>query len=227
MGFVVIEGLDGSGKSTQLDMLRKQLETEGVPYRFLHFPRLEEGIYGKLIARFLRGEMGAIEQVDPYLVALIFAGDRADAAVRIQHWIKEGTLVIADRYVYSNIAFQCAKIEARDDRNHLRDWILDLEYQHHRIPRPSQNIFLDVPLTFTRKQLSVRRTGEDREYLKGEMDIHESNLDFQERVREEYLRLREKVSDIEIIDCSDSSGQMRSPASISEGLVDLIKMHLK
>ena len=90
MRFVVIEGLDGSGKSTQLSLLGKYLENESIPHRYLHFPRLEEGVYGKLIARFLRGEMGSLEEVDPYLVALIFAGDRADAAPKIREWMAKG-----------------------------------------------------------------------------------------------------------------------------------------
>ena len=110
MRFAVIEGLDGSGKSTQLKLLKDYLDAQSIPYKFLHFPRLEEGYYGKLIARFLRGEMGPNQQVDPYLVALIFAGDRADAAHIIRGWLEEGYLVIADRYVYSNIAYQCAKL---------------------------------------------------------------------------------------------------------------------
>ncbi|MEA3479943.1 MAG: thymidylate kinase, partial [Bacteroidota bacterium] len=93
-----------------MKLLREHLEKSAVPYKYLHFPRLEVGVYGDLIARFLRGEMGANDQVDPYLVALIFAGDRTDASTQIRQWMDEGKLVIVDRYVYSNIAFQCAKL---------------------------------------------------------------------------------------------------------------------
>ncbi len=224
MHFLVIEGLDGSGKSTQLGLLREHLERHAIPYRYLHFPRLEEGIYGELVARFLRGEMGENDQVDPYLVALIFAGDRADAAARISQWMEEGNLVIVDRYVYSNIAFQCAKLDSPEKRKRLRDWILKLEFVHNRLPRPDLNLFLDVPLEFTREQLIGKRRGDDRAYLKGERDIHEANIGFQERVRQEYLSLQEVVSDLKIIDCMDSGGGMRSPANISEMIITSMEL---
>ena len=126
MRFLVIEGLDGSGKSTQVELLRNYLDERAVKYKYLHFPRLEEGVYGSLIARFLRGEMGDISQVDPYLVALIFAGDRLDAKAMLEKWMKEDYLVIVDRFVYSNIAFQCAKQASLDEQKKLADWIIDL-----------------------------------------------------------------------------------------------------
>jgi dTMP kinase len=223
MGFFVIEGLDGSGKSTQLKLLRDLLENRGILYKYLHFPRLEEGLYGGLIARFLRGEMGANDQVDPYLVALIFAGDRADAAWMIRKWMDEGYLVIVDRYVYSNIAFQCAKLEVLAEREQLRDWILEFEYGRNNLPRPDLNLFLHVPFTFTRQQLNNVRDGKDRDYLKGERDIHEENLDFQEQVRQEYLSLQKFVDDLALIDCTDGTGGMRAPDEIS----GIIAQHLK
>ena len=216
MRFLVIEGLDGSGKSTQLKLLREHLEQNAVPYKYLHFPRLEEGVFGELVARFLRGEMGANDQVDPYLVALIFAGDRADASSRIRQWMDEGNLVIVDRYVYSNIAFQCAKLSDREEQEKLRDWILEFEFGYNRLPRPDLNLYLNVPFEFTRRQLNVARDGDDRAYLKGERDIHEENLDFQEQVRQVYLSLQEHVDDLEIIDCMDTDGGMRSPGDISD-----------
>lgn len=216
MRFVVIEGLDGSGKSTQLKLLREHLEKEDVSYKYLHFPRLEEGVYGDLIARFLRGEMGPNEQVDPYLVALIFAGDRAEASSMIRTWMKEGHLVIVDRYVYSNIAFQCAKLQGAEERTRLRDWILDFEFNHNDLPKPDLNLLLHVPIEFTRQQLAAARDGEDRAYLKGGRDIHEEDLGFQENVMEQYLTLQKYVDDLELIDCTDGEGEMRSAGSISE-----------
>ncbi len=216
MRFVVIEGLDGSGKSTQLKLLKEHFENEGVLYKYLHFPRLEEGVYGALIARFLRGEMGPNDKVDPYLVALIFAGDRSEAASMIRSWMEQGYFVIVDRYVYSNIAFQCAKLSGDEERKHLREWILDFEFRHYDLPRPDLNLLLHVPIEFTRQQLANTRAGEDRSYLKGERDIHEKDLGFQESVMKEYLALQQYVDDLKLIDCTDGMGKMQSPASISE-----------
>lgn len=222
MRFLVIEGLDGSGKSTQLSLLREHLQQGSVPYKYLHFPRLEEGVFGELIARFLRGEMGANDRVDPYLVALIFAGDRTDASAQIRQWMEEGQLVIADRYVYSNIAFQCAKVDSREDQERLRDWILKFEFEYNQLPKPDLNLYLDVPFEFTSKQLNMDRAGKDRAYLKGERDIHEENLDFQEKVRQVYLDLKFHVDDLEIIDCTDRDGLILPPGDI----LNLIVKHM-
>lgn len=214
MNFLVVEGVDGSGKSTQIKLLRNHLEATGVPYKYLHFPRTETGIYGDLIARFLRGDLGSIERVDPYLVALIYAGDRLDAAPMINEWLKEGFFVLLDRYVYSNVAFQCAKLNDESKQNELRNWILDLEYAYNRIPKPDLNILLDVPFSFTEKKLTQSRNGDDRDYLKGTRDIHEEDLNFQRRVRNMYIWQAETCADLKIIDCNNSEGKMRSPVEI-------------
>ncbi len=224
MRFLVIEGLDGSGKSTQLKLLREHLEQLSVPYKYLHFPRLEEGVYGELIARFLRGEMGANDQVDPYLVALIYAGDRADASSQIMQWMEEGKLVIMDRYVYSNIAFQCAKVAGQEERERLRDWILEFEFGYNKLPRPDLNLYLNVPFEFTRRQLKLARDGDDRDYLKGERDIHEEDLDFQEQVQKVYFSLQRHVDDLEIVDCIGSEGSMLSPEDISNLIINHMEL---
>lgn len=212
--FIVLEGLDGAGKSTQIRLLRRLLSERGVESEYIHFPRFDAPVYGELIARFLRGGFGGVNEVDPYLVALLFAGDRADAGPQIRRWIAAGKAVVLDRFVYSNVGFQCAKLPAGDRQEELRRWILDLEFGYYGIPRPDVSLFLDVPFAFTEKKLSEVREGDDREYLKGERDIHEASLDLQRRVREVYRAAAAADDRLRIIDCSDAQGGMDSPNAI-------------
>ena len=224
MAFIVIEGLDGAGKSTQVELLSKYLQSEGKNVEYVHFPTGDSEIFGDMINRFLRGEFGGIGDVNPYLVSLLFAGDRYNMAPKINSWLAEGKFVINDRYVYSNIGFQCAKIADESEKKRLFDWIFNLEFNYFKIPRPDLNIFLDVPFSFTEKRLAENRTGKDRDYLNGKTDIHEADLSFQRRVRETYIRATETDSRLVRIDCSDN-GKMLPPECISEKIVNELKRH--
>lgn len=212
--FIVLEGLDGAGKSTQIRMLRQLFADRSVESEYVHFPRFDSPVYGQLIARFLRGEFGGVQEVDPYLVALIFAGDRADAAPQIRRWLAEGKAVVLDRYVYSNVGFQCAKLPAGEERDRLADWIVNLEFGHNALPRPDLSLFLDVPFAFTERKLSEAREGDDRDYLQGGQDIHEASLQLQQDVRSVYLASAAKDPSLRVVDCSDASGAMESPEGI-------------
>ena len=212
--FIVLEGLDGAGKSTQIRMLRQLFADRGGESEYVHFPRFDSPVYGQLIARFLRGEFGGVQEVDPYLVALIFAGDRADAAPQIRQWLAEGKAVVLDRYVYSNVGFQCAKLPAGEERDRLADWIVNLEFGHNALPRPDLSLFLDVPFAFTERKLSEVREGDDRDYLQGGQDIHEASLQLQQDVRSVYLASAAKDPSLRVVDCSDASGAMESPEGI-------------
>lgn len=212
--FIVLEGLDGAGKSTQIKKLREMFAERGIESEYVHFPRFDAPIYGDLIARFLRGELGGVDQVDPYIVALLYAGDRADMAPQIRKWQEEGKVVIVDRYVYSNIGYQCAKIADKEARLRLNDWILNLEYEVNKIPRPDVSLFLDVPFAFTEKRLTEQREGDDRSYLNGATDIHEQSLSLQQRVREVYIESSERDSELVVVDCSNKEGAMALPDEI-------------
>lgn len=214
MAFIVIEGLDGAGKSTQLNMLRNYLNDKNIAFEYLHFPRVDEGVFGNLVSMFLRGDLGANNQVNPYLVALIYAGDRNDAKAMITQWLNSNKLVIIDRYIYSNIAFQGAKIDNIDKKNELRKWILDLEYNYYKIPQPNLSLFLDVPFVFTTKSLTQQRNGDDRKYLQGKQDIHEADLNFQEQVRQEYLSLVNTEPNFKLIKCYNEQEEMLKPEII-------------
>lgn len=222
--FIVLEGLDGAGKSTQIAKLRDMFRARGVESEYLHFPRFDAPVYGELIARFLRGDLGSVESVNPYLVALLYAGDRAAAAATIRGWLSDGKVVIVDRYVYSNIGYQCAKLPRGEARNMLKDWILHTEYEEFAIPRPDLSLFLDVPFAFTAKKLSESREGDDRAYLQGGKDIHEASLDLQRSVREVYIDSAEQGDDIKVVDCSTAEGAMASPEEIFERIMRHVEL---
>jgi len=223
MNFIVIEGLDGSGKSTQIKLIEEYLLKKNIKSKFIHFPRTGSPVYGDLISRFLRGELGDINSVNPYLIALIYAGDRNDASIQLRQWMNEGHVVIADRYLYSNIAFQCAKLKDMNQKKRLAAWIKNLEYNDNKIPVPDLNLFLNVPFEFTKQSLENNRKGTDRAYLQGAEDIHEADLDFQKEVLEIYLWQIKENKDFVAIECSNVEGKILSPDIISEKIIKLIE----
>ncbi|HLN22059.1 MAG TPA: dTMP kinase [Bacteroidales bacterium] len=223
MKLLVIEGIDGAGKSTQIKLLREFLKGAGYKNEYLHFPRTDAPYFGELIARFLRGEFGSLGDVDPYLVAMLYAGDRKDAASVIDGWLKEKKMVLLDRYTYSNIAYQCAKISNSEEQDKLMRWIFSLEFSHFSIPKPDLNIFLDVPFSFTERKLLSDRTGSDRAYLNGIRDIHEESLSFQRKVRDMYIKVSDLDSNLAIINCSDTKDEILPPQTIFDEILNLLR----
>ncbi len=211
---VVLEGLDGAGKSTQVKKLRSYLESLFGSIEYIHFPRYDAPVYGNLISRFLRGDFGSNDAVHPQLVALLFAEDRHGAAPGIRQTLAAGGTVLLDRYVYSNIAYQCAKLSDDKEADSLRDWIFNTEYGSFGLPVPDLNIFLDVPIGFVESKLKSQRGGDDREYLEGGQDIHEADIRFQIRVRDIYRKQCRLDPRFIRIDCSDEYGKMLPPGAI-------------
>ena len=224
---IVLEGLDGAGKSTQVKMLKEYLLQRFPDLEYIHFPRYEAPVYGDLISRFLRGEFGGNAEVHPQLVALLFAEDRHGAAPSMKEALAAGKTVLLDRYVYSNIAYQCAKLKDPADKARLRDWIFNTEYGDFALPVPDLNLFLDVPIGFVEKSLSANREGSDRNYLEGSRDIHEASISFQKDVRDMYVGETRRDPKFLRIDCSDAAGQMLPPDAIFEKVRNTIDPFLR
>ena len=222
---IVIEGLDGAGKSTQVKKMRDYLGRVCPRLEYIHFPRYDAPVYGGLISKFLRGDFGEIDKVHPQLVALLFAEDRHGAAPQMRRTLENGGTVLLDRYVYSNIAYQCAKLPDAGAAEELREWILRTEYGQFDLPRPDLNIFLDVPISFVRESLARQRAGNDRDYLQGGLDIHEADIAFQQRVRDMYLKLAESDPSFEVVDCSGRDGSMLPPDEIFSKLLSVYEKH--
>ncbi len=224
---VVLEGLDGAGKSTQVKKLRTYLESLYGSLEYVHFPRYDAPVYGDLISRFLRGDFGSNEAVHPQLVALLFAEDRHGAAPAMKETLDRGGVILLDRYVYSNIAYQCAKLKDDNEAEALRDWIFNTEYGDFALPKPDLNIFLDVPISFVESKLKANRAGDDRDYLAGGQDIHEADMEFQKRVRAIYQRQCELDPKFIRIDCSDEYGMMLPPGAIFDKVKAVVDSALR
>jgi dTMP kinase len=140
----------------------------------------------------------------------------------ISNWLTEGKIVLLDRYTYSNIAYQCAKLKSETEQEKLMHWILSLEFNHFAIPKPDLNIFLDVPFAFTEMNLSRTRTGNDRKYLNGTRDIHEESMAFQKMVRDIYLKVSRSDGRLEVIECSNSKGEMLPSSEIFDLIIKVL-----
>ena len=224
---IVLEGLDGAGKSTQVRLFREYLGSVCSRLEYIHFPRYDAPVYGGLIGKYLRGGFGSLGSVHPQLVALLFAEDRRDAAAGIRQILREGGTVLLDRYVYSNIAYQCAKLPSDAEAEALREWINNTEYGQFGLPRPDLNLFLDVPIGFVENSLTAQRGGADRGYLHGQQDIHEADIAFQRRVRDMYRRQAALDPHFIAVDCSDGQGGMLPPERIFEKIKSVYESYPK
>jgi len=220
---ITIEGLDGSGKSTQISLLQNYFADNDIKHKFIHYPKLEEGIYGELIAEYLRGEYGSVEAVNPKIVGLLFALDRLENKAMLLNWLEEGYYIIMDRYVKSNIAFQCAKVQNSIEKANLKSWIINYEFEHNKLPKPFISFFLNVPFEIIEDSLIKTRTGNDRDYLNGKKDIHEESLQLQKDVLSEYNKMVKEDSNFISIDCKGANKSWLNPESIHAKIVQEIE----
>jgi dTMP kinase len=166
--FIVIEGTDGSGKSTQYDALKKRLENEGHDIVTIHFPRYkEESSY--FIREYLAGKYGTVDEVGPYTGSLFFALDRYQAATEIRKALQSGKTVLCDRYVGSNMAHQGTKFSHPEERRGYFVWLDNLEFETLGIPRPDFNFVLNAPFKVIKERLEAR----DASSTHIKKDIHE------------------------------------------------------
>lgn len=224
--FLVIEGLDASGKSTQTELLAGVFRKKGRKVRTLHFPRTDAKPYGELIAQFLRGDLGAHDAVHPRLTALLYALDRQQAAAELRAALAAGEVVIADRYIFSNMAYHRAKCPTPEAKKEMTSWIETLEYAHLGSPRPDLNLYLDVPFATIVPRLSAPREGADRAYLGDKADVNERDIPYQQRVNDEYKALcREKVRELGLVDCSGQGTAIADRSTIHSRILEALKYY--
>ncbi len=212
--FIVIEGLDGCGKSTQIDLLTTALKNKGINTLTIHFPRRsdkESPLWGDMIKKFLDGYYGSIDTVHPELVALLFAGDRFNAANEINKNLAMGNWILCDRYVLSNIAYQGAKLPY-ENWSLFANWILKAEYEYFKIPKPDLQIILTMPFHFIENNLKIRKQNLEE-------DIHEQSLSFMKNVEKMYDWIKENIKDdIKLLNYKD----VKNIKNIHEEIMEII-----
>lgn len=203
--FIVLEGLDGAGKSTQIKLLSKYFEDQNKKVKKIHFPMYGHNQFSDIIIKFLKGDFGDINEVDPLFVANIYAMDKYMYKEQLIKDLEENDIVILDRYVFSNLAFQGAKIKDGKKRKEIVEWIWKFEFDFLSLPYPDLMVFFDVPLDTIEERLNIERVGDDRDYLDGEKDIHEQDIKFQSDVRDVYFSMKDKEN-YHIVDAFNDKG---------------------
>lgn len=219
--FILIEGTDGSGKTLQTKLLVKRLKKLGRKVQEISFPR-----YGNkssaLVEDYLNGKFGSAREVGPYRASVFYALDRYAASFDIKKWLKQGKIVVCNRYVGSNLAHQGGKISNKSERKKYFAWDYNLEYNIFGIPKPDISIILHVTPKIS--QELVDRKGE-REYLHGKKrDIHEDDLKHLADAEHAYLQIAKTFKDYKLIECVRES-RLSPPKEIHEKIWQLLKKH--
>lgn len=214
--FIVIEGLDGSGKATQTEMLRKAFEAEGKKVLKLSFPDYDNPS-SVLVKMYLGGEFGDDpSDVNAYAASAFYTVDRI--AAYLKYWKKDyenGAVILADRYATSNIIYQMSKLPESEWDSFI-DFQEDFEYEKIKVPKPDKVIYLDVEPDVSQKLLTGRYSGDE-----SKKDLHEKNLNFLLECRKSAMYAAEKLGWIKI-SCTENGG-MRSVESIAEDVKTAIE----
>jgi dTMP kinase len=215
---IALEGIDGSGKRTQLDLLAGELDARGLATFRISFPRYESS-FGKLVARYLNGEFGSLETVDPHLSALLYAGDRLEAKAEIQAALAAGKIVLADRYVGSNLAHQSGRLPP-EQREEFFVWLKNLEYRIYGLPVEDLIIYLRVPAIEAHRLVGMKAA---RTYTPLRRDIQEADVSHLKQTSLIYDWLATGNS-WACIDCTNAvSGVLLMPEEIHHRVLQVVE----
>lgn len=207
--FIVFEGPDGSGKTTQAKLLYDYLGKSKIPAAYISFPRYKDSAWGAMVRRYLDGDFG---KLDSYLASLLYAGDRFSASGDIRNWLDGGKIVVCDRYVASNIGHQAGKFKKLSEQNNFIKWLENLEYRENKIPREDLVIFLNLPVGTSLKLMSPRQS----------LDIHESDKAHQVAAYKVYSRISKRKYWIKLNNME--KGKLLSAGNVHKKVLALLKM---
>jgi dTMP kinase len=215
---IAVEGIDGSGKRTQVELLTNKLRALGHSVFSTGFPQYDSW-FGKMVGQFLNGELGPLESVDPHFTALLYAGDRFETKPKLEAALNNGQIVLVDRYIGSNLAHQVARVPPAK-RSAFLAWIEHLEYGIYGLPRENLILYLRVPPQEAQR-LVERKSA--RSYTTAQKDLLEASLHHLEDAAEMYDSLSRSApwATIQCFDAAHSA--IREPEEIAADVLAAVE----
>ena len=224
---IVIDGTDGSGKATQVALLKKRLRREGKKIKIVDFPEYYKNFFGAFIGHCLSEQYYNFLNVHPKIASVLYAADRWESGDEMRNWLRKGFVVIANRYVSANQIHQGGKIKDTKKRNNFLKWLNEMEYEVFGIPKPDITLYLDLPTKIVLRLLKDRESSKmKRAYLQKKKDVHEMDLNFLINSRKSALKLVKEIPNFIKIDCAPK-GEIFSREIIHEMIYAKVKKIIK
>jgi dTMP kinase len=220
--FIVLDGLDGSGKATQSKLLAERLRSDGVPYERIDFPRYAQNFFGGFVGECLAGKHGDFANLNPRIASTLYGLDRSESAPQIRKWLAEGKVIISDRFTSSNQIHQAGKIEDPKERDSFLLWLERMEHDVLGVPRPDAVIYLHVPITVTAQLLAKKRDKKNFTLSENGKDSVEDDETYVRRSYESARELTIRHRYWHMIECADGE-VMRTPEAIHEHVLVFVK----
>ena len=224
---IVIDGTDGSGKATQVELLAKRLKKEGHKVKIADFPEYYDNFFGEFIGHCLSEQYYNFLNVHPKIASVLYAADRWESKDRIEGWLKKGYIVISNRYVSANQIHQGGKIPDARKRKAFIEWLDKMEYDVFKIPRPDMTLYLSLPISLVLQLIEHRESSQmKRKYLKKNKDVHESDVAFLENSRKSAMWLPKILDNFIKIDCA-KKGEILTREAIHDMVYKEVKAIIK
>lgn len=224
---IVIDGTDGSGKATQVAYLTDRLKKDGYKIKVVDFPEYYKNFFGAFIGHCLSEQYYNFINVHPKIASVLYAADRWQSKEDLNKWLKEGYIVVANRYVSANQIHQGGKISDTKKRIAFIKWLDQMEYKEFGIPRPNITLYLSLPIDIVMKLLKERESSKmKRAYLKKKKDVHEADEKFMENSIKSALWLAKTQPNWVKINCLEK-GEILSREYIHDMVYKEVKKVLK
>lgn len=223
---IVIDGTDGSGKATQIDLLIKHLKQDGEKVKLIDFPDYYSNFFGKFIGHCLSEQYFNFVKIHPKIASVLYAADRFESGDKIKKWLKAGNIVVANRYASANQIHQGGKIANTKKRESFLKWLAEMEYGVFKIPKPDVVFYLSVPIPIVMQLIAKRNKETSRAYLGKKKDVHEKDVKFLENSRKSALWLSKTQKGWMKIECV-KEGVLDTRENIHKEIYEKIRKVLK